>query len=76
MVKKQKNFPKKHLFFVDILKATLVKRRIRGYGPLFRSADPDPYQNVTISEVLPFSREHTAEVPSNRKILYFLFNLL
>ncbi len=31
---------------------------------------------VTISEVLSFSREHTAEVPSNRKILYFLFNLL
>jgi hypothetical protein len=44
MVKKQKNFPKKHLFFVDILKATGVKRRIRGYGPLFRSADPDPNQ--------------------------------
>jgi hypothetical protein len=37
---------RKTLFFVDILRAIEEKNRIRIRNPVYRSKNPDPYQNV------------------------------
>ncbi len=40
----------KKLIFVGTLKVTTKKRRIRIRNPVYRSKDPDPFQNVTDPE--------------------------